>query len=103
MPRIPVGADDGSNDATIPSTRKRKHGTSIDSQTKQKAVKPTLPRFNARRNKTQLNLHCSQHNRLLSGVANPNGPGFYGEVGGSGPSEPTSVAGQASGVNAVGR
>ncbi|PWA40622.1 hypothetical protein CTI12_AA558230 [Artemisia annua] len=27
MPQIPVGADDGSNDATIPSTRKRKDGT----------------------------------------------------------------------------
>ena len=30
MPRIPVGADDGSNDATIPSTRKQKDGTMLD-------------------------------------------------------------------------
>lgn len=46
MPRIPVGADDGSKNETLPSTRKRKDGTYIDSQTKQKAVRPTLPRFN---------------------------------------------------------
>ncbi|PWA40122.1 hypothetical protein CTI12_AA564380 [Artemisia annua] len=38
MPRIPVGTDDGSKNATLPSTRKRKDGTYIDSQTKQKAV-----------------------------------------------------------------
>ena len=30
MPWIPVGADDGSNDATIPSTRKQKDGTMLD-------------------------------------------------------------------------
>ncbi|PWA94719.1 hypothetical protein CTI12_AA058130 [Artemisia annua] len=53
IPRIPVGTDDRSNDATIPSTRKRRDG-------------------------------------------------FDSEVGGSAPSEPTCVAGQASGVNAVG-
>ncbi|PWA87235.1 hypothetical protein CTI12_AA072590 [Artemisia annua] len=35
-------------------------------------------------------------------VVIPNGPGFDGEVGGSGPCQPTSVVGQASGVNAVG-
>ena len=36
-------------------------------------------------------------------VVNPNGAGFDGEVGGSGPiSEPTLMAGQATGVNVVG-
>lgn len=75
-PRIPAGAVDGSNDATLPSTRKRKDGTgtSIDSQTKQKVIKSTVPRFN----KGEITLNCE-----------PNGSG--------------SVAGQAGGVNAVGR
>ena len=35
-------------------------------------------------------------------VVNPNGSGVGGEVGGFGPNEPTSVAGQTSGVNVVG-
>ena len=73
-PRIPAGVVDGSNDATLPSTRKRKDGTSIDSQTKQKVIKSTVPQFN-------------EGEKTLN--REPNGSG--------------SVAGQAGGVNAVGR
>ena len=54
MPWIPVGADDGSNDATIPLTRKRKDGTAILRRTKQNAVKPTLPWFN----EGEITLNC---------------------------------------------
>ncbi|PWA94720.1 protein DETOXIFICATION 49 [Artemisia annua] len=72
MPRIPVGADDGS----------------------------------------KMQLYHQHENERMAGRANgvarqadvviPNRPGFDGEVGGSGPCQPTSVVGQASGVNAVG-